>query len=54
MNVLSFNWQEIQGLSCLLARTMELSVTLSGDSAFIAAEHEQVEVNWQTLQLDEN
>lgn len=53
VNVLSFDWQEIQGLSALLARKVELSVTLSGASAFIAAEHEQVEVNWQALQLDE-
>jgi len=54
VNVFSFDWQEVQGLSGLLARTMELSVTLSGESAFVAGEHEQVEVNWQALQLDEN
>jgi uncharacterized protein YaeQ len=54
VNVLSFDWQEIQALSALLARKLELSITLSGESAFIAAEHEQVEVNWQALQLDEN
>ena len=54
VNVFSFDWHEIQTLSGLLARTMDLSVTLSGDSAFVAAEHEQVEVNWQSLQQDEN
>ena len=54
MNVFSFDWHEIQTLSRLLARTMDFSVTLSGDSAFVAAEYEQVEVNWKALQLDEN
>ncbi len=54
VNVLSFDWQEIQALSTLLERKVELSITLSGESAFVAAEHRQVEVNWQTLQLDEN
>ena len=54
VNVFSFDWHEIQTLSRLLARTMDFSVTLSGDSAFVAAEYEQVDVNWQALQLDEN
>lgn len=54
VNVLSFDWQEIQALSTLLERKVELSVTLSGESAFVAAEHHQVEVNWQTLQSDED
>jgi uncharacterized protein YaeQ len=54
VNVFSFDWHEIQTLSSLLARTMDFSVTLSGDSAFVAAEYEQVEVNWKALQLDEN
>lgn len=54
VSVLSFEWQEVQALSELLNRTMDLSVTLSGESAFIAAQHNQVEVNWQTLQSNEN
>jgi uncharacterized protein YaeQ len=52
VNVLSFDWQEIQGLSGLLSRTMDLSVTLSGESAFVAADNDQVEVNWQGLQFN--
>ena len=54
VNVFSFDWQEIQALSDVLARTMDLSVTLSGESAFVAAEHKQVEVNWQALQLNDD
>ena len=49
VNVLNFDWQEIQSLSTLLERKVELSVTLSGESAFVAAEHRQAEVNLQTL-----
>jgi uncharacterized protein YaeQ len=54
VNVLNFDWQEIQFLSTLLERKVELSVTLSGESAFVAAEHRQAEVNWQTLQSNED
>jgi uncharacterized protein YaeQ len=54
VNVLSFEWQEVQGLTGLLARKMDLSVTLSGNSAFIAADHEQVEISWQNLQSNES
>jgi uncharacterized protein YaeQ len=54
VNVLSFDWQEVQGLSGLLARKMDFSITLSGESIFVAGENEQVEVNWQSLQLNED
>jgi uncharacterized protein YaeQ len=54
VNVSSFDWQEVQALSGLLSRTMDLSVTLSGQSAYIAGEHNQVEVNWQVLQSNED
>lgn len=52
--VLSFDWQEVQMLSEMLTRNMDLSVTLSDESAFVAAEHQQAELNWQTLQLNED
>ncbi|WP_339725255.1 YaeQ family protein [uncultured Paraglaciecola sp.] len=54
VNVFSFNWPEIQELSHLLTRTLDLSITLSGESAFVAAPDSQVEVNWQALQLNED
>jgi uncharacterized protein YaeQ len=54
VNVLQFEWSEIQALSRLLSRTMTLSITLSGDSAFIAGQDEQVEVNWQVLQSSDS
>lgn len=54
VNVFSFHWSEIQELAGLLARTTELSITLSAESAFIAATDKQVEVNWESMQLREN
>ncbi|MBU3005165.1 YaeQ family protein [Paraglaciecola arctica] len=54
VNVLCFDWHEVQGLSELLTRTMELSITLSDESIFVAAADSQVEVNWQTLQSKQN
>lgn len=54
VNVFSFEWQEVQGLSELLARTMDLSVTISGESAFVASQKSQAEVTWKSLQLNEN
>ena len=50
VSVVCFDWENIQALAALLTRTSDLSVTLSDNSAFIAAEHAQVEVNWQVLQ----
>ncbi|WP_158967877.1 YaeQ family protein [Paraglaciecola sp. L3A3] len=50
LTVTQFNWDEIQQLTKLVNRTVDLSVTLSGESAFVAGSDEQVEINWQVLQ----
>ncbi len=50
VDVYRFNCDEIEQLAGLLQRTMELSVTISGESAYIAAELGEVEVHWQLLQ----
>ncbi|MDU0354505.1 YaeQ family protein [Paraglaciecola aquimarina] len=50
ISVVRFNWDEVQGLSALVSRTVELSVTISGESAYVAGPVDQVEVNWQVLQ----
>jgi len=48
--IIKFDWQEIQSLACLVERTMDMSVSISGDSAYIAAQKGETEVNWQLLQ----
>ncbi|MGJ8679261.1 YaeQ family protein [Paraglaciecola sp.] len=50
VSVLQFEWEEILQLSELLERTVELAVTITGNSAFIAGTEKQTEVNWSVLQ----
>ncbi|SMF38635.1 Uncharacterized conserved protein YaeQ, suppresses RfaH defect [Alteromonadaceae bacterium Bs31] len=48
--VRQFNWPEIETLSAMLERKMEMSVTVSGDAAFVACDKGECEVHWQVLQ----
>ena len=48
--VYRFQWREIQALAALAQRTMDVSVTITSDSAFIATELGECEVSWVTLQ----
>jgi len=48
--VYQFEWQKIQALAAVLQRTMDLSMTITGDSAYIAAELGECEVDWLILQ----
>jgi len=45
-----FPWDEIQTMAALVQRTMDLSVTITNDSAYVAAELGECEVSWLTLQ----
>ena len=47
-----FKWEEIQALAALVTRTMDMSVTITGDSAYIAMESGECEVSWVQLQVD--
>ena len=44
-----FEWESIQALARLQQRTMQLSVTISADSAYIATESGECEVAWVAL-----
>ena len=48
--VYQFQWQEIEALAALVQRTMEISVTITSDSAYVATEIGECEVSWSTLQ----
>jgi uncharacterized protein YaeQ len=48
--VVLFNFSEIEAFAALLERTMDLSITITGHSAFIGAATGECELNWQTLQ----
>ncbi|RVU86292.1 YaeQ family protein [Leucothrix sargassi] len=44
-----FSWESISALAALVERTMDLSVTITGDSAYVAAAGGEVEVAWEVL-----
>ncbi len=50
VSVSQFPWEEINPLAALVERTMDLSVTITGDSAYIATGQGECEVNWSVLQ----
>jgi len=50
VSVFQFPWDEIQKLATLVTRTMDLSVTISGNTLYIAVQQEALEVNWTVLQ----
>jgi len=50
VDVYQFEWAEIEALALLLQRTLDLSITITGDSAYIAAESGECEVEWRVLQ----
>lgn len=45
-----FEWANIQDLAALYQRTMQLSVTITGNSAYVATELGECEVSWVPLQ----
>ncbi|UJP05784.1 MAG: YaeQ family protein [Nitrosomonas sp.] len=49
--IFQFQWPDIQALAKLVQRTMDISVTITGESAYVAAESGECEVNWITLQV---
>ena len=48
--VTRFNWEGIQALAKLLERTMDMSVSISGDSIYLAAGQGECEVIFEELQ----
>lgn len=48
-SVYQFNWEAIQALAKLVERTMDLSITITGDSAYVAAALGECEVSWVNL-----
>ena len=49
ISVFQFQWDEIKPLAALVERTMDISVTITGDSAYIATDLGECEVNWTNL-----
>ena len=51
VKVVSFDWESIQGVSQLVDRTMDLSISINDTTAFVTCGDQQRDVNWHTLQL---
>ena len=49
VQAIQFDWGQIVELAGLLARTLQLSITVTDQSAFIASDAGSVEVNWRLL-----
>lgn len=49
-SVYQFEWENIQALAALVERTMDMSVSITGDSAYVATELGECEVGWRALQ----
>ena len=50
VSVYKFEWIDIQKLSSFVQRTMDLSVSITGDSAYVATESGECDVSWLVLQ----
>ena len=49
-SIYRFQWKSIQSLASLVQRTMDFSITITGDSAYVATELGECEIPWEVLQ----
>ena len=49
-SIYRFPWDKIEELAKLVKRTMDLSITITGDSAYVAGDSGEIEVSWEILQ----
>jgi uncharacterized protein YaeQ len=50
ISVFKFAWEDIQSLASFVERTMDISVSITGDSAYVATESGECEVSWSIFQ----
>ena len=48
--IFQFEWESIKTLATFVQRTMEMSVTITGESAYVATDDGECEVGWLVLQ----
>lgn len=49
-SVLAFDYKQIQTLAGLVSRTMDWSLSISGESAYVSTDKGECEVTWKVLQ----
>ena len=50
VSVYRFDWAALQDLSITIQRTMDMSVTISGQSIYVSSDQGENEIAWQILQ----
>lgn len=50
VSVYQYDWEEVQLLAALVQRTMDMSISFTGDTAYVATESGECEVNCKVLQ----
>ena len=50
VSIFKFDWEAIKELTAFVQRTMDISISITGDSAYIATETGESEVSWTLLQ----
>mgnify|MGYP000415692418 FL=1 len=51
VDIVRFNCAQIEAIASMLARTIDLSVTITGQSAYVAGDRGEVELHWEVLQV---
>jgi uncharacterized protein YaeQ len=51
-SIFRFDSQSVKAFAALIERTMDVSITITGNSAFIAADLGECEVAWESLQVE--
>lgn len=49
-SVYQFDWESVQELAAMVQRTMDISVSITGDSAYVATELGECDMSWERLQ----
>ncbi|MDO6685879.1 MULTISPECIES: YaeQ family protein [unclassified Agarivorans] len=49
IQVWQFDWQEISTLASFVKRTMDLSVTITEESAYVTSDDNEIEIHWRSL-----
>ena len=44
------DWPGIQALAALVQRTMDFSITITANTAYVATENGECEISWESLQ----
>lgn len=50
VNIVRLDYQGIQAFSQMIARTLDLGIMLSGNTAYVSSDDKQCEISWETLQ----